>query len=505
MDAASFKARLDATKAILSVAGARPNYDAILANEQKELLTSLEALNVRGTVAAEVIQAIKVAGLPFDVEEALISRVVELLSAPAGLQPKECARGGPHNHGVIYQDFTKIPEYIPKSVWECSRHTQSGLGILKAAVALGLRRGTEGTFKILGLSILCATRGIEAAHGIDHTQRTEFARSLKPQIAELAKYAGTPAVFLEKLPDAPEELKSKHPDFYNSVYSGVLPVPNPFDPVQWALLVQGTRCRKERASGLDITSITRSGGSSSRGPDMSRVLLQLEDLRNEMRSRKRPLEGSEECPLIFPNQRGKAGAGAVGIMNPPPLALPPPLFPPEGTGTQLMIEGAVSQGEAAKGNGALAEEPGKAEASPGPLKRLDVASATRSILENMKVRKRRRPKKSKTHKKGAKGSKLKRARRHWAGDADAAQGKKKGKGMHKDKGKGAAPPTADAATNGSVNQPKPKILYRLREDHFQTFYNKLLCKAFPFKNKKEKAEAKKKAEDLGIQIGCEPL
>ena len=183
------------------------------------------------------------------------------------------------------------------------------------------------------------------------------------------------------------------------------------------------------------------------------------------------------------------------MLNPPPRALPPPLFPQQGQGESLMIEDAGSQGNAAKGGEALAEEAEAcpATAIPSTYKPLDVADATRAIIDSMQVRK---AKKIRKRKKDKKKKKLKRARRHLAEDASAHAGPDAGKGKGKSKGKktkGAAP-AAHAPPKA-----EPKICYREFKDHFETFYNKLMCKAYQFKLKGEKAAAKKKAEDLGIQ------
>ena len=197
MDATSFKARLDASKAILAATRGRPNADAILANERKELLATLDGMEVSGMSAAQAIQDIKASGLPGEDEEILISRIAELLCAPreARITSGGSSRGGCHNQGLVFQDFSTIPNFIPMVVWESCRHTQSGVPILKTAVALGLRRPTEPTKRVIAMTIICATRGVEATQLVDGETRTQFVKSLKPQIKEIARYAGPHAVF----------------------------------------------------------------------------------------------------------------------------------------------------------------------------------------------------------------------------------------------------------------------------------------------------------------------
>ena len=128
-DPRSFRARLEATQALLAATQGRPNYDTIRENERSELLKALDLVNVRGKDAADIIQAVKAAGLPAADEEALIAHVAERLtaapSAPAPGQAQQ-SRGGPNNVNVTYQDFTSIVDYIPEKVWayslECSRY-----------------------------------------------------------------------------------------------------------------------------------------------------------------------------------------------------------------------------------------------------------------------------------------------------------------------------------------------------------------------------------------------
>ena len=57
----------------------------------------------------------------------------------------------------------------------------------------------------------------------------------------------------------------------------------------------------------------------------------------------------------------------------------------------------------------------------------------------------------------------------------------------------------DSATTAPAPKPRlrppPDIRYKDCKDHFETFFDKLLCKRFPYKGKESKASAKKLAED----------
>ena len=73
----------------------------------------------------------------------LLSAAPPPAPAPAPAQSHQgVGRGGFHNTGIVYQDFTSIVDYIPEQVWAYCRECKNGLAILKTAVALGLRRGT---------------------------------------------------------------------------------------------------------------------------------------------------------------------------------------------------------------------------------------------------------------------------------------------------------------------------------------------------------------------------
>ena len=251
-DAKSFSACLEATKAILAATAGKDGHAAILVNEMAELTEMLQRIPLRGKEAADVIHAIKAAKFHEENEEALIAVVAKVLSEapkalPRGLSKtgplRGDSRGGPRNQGIEFQDFEAIVHYIPQQVWLHTQKSQSGVGILKTAVALGLRRGTEKTYRALSLAILCAAKGLENVVAMSPAARTTDVKTIKPQVLQMGGLVGGPAVWLDKLPATPQELQASQPDLYASVYGQAAPASNPFDHIQWNLLVAGTKCR----------------------------------------------------------------------------------------------------------------------------------------------------------------------------------------------------------------------------------------------------------------------
>ena len=141
-DAQAFLARLDATTSIVTVVAGGPEFDKVVENETRELLLAIDNVPVSGHNAATIIKAVKSAKLPPNTEETVIARIVQLLSTPRPFPPASHAsgqpsiRGGPHNIGISYQDFTSIINYIPQKVWRFCHDSRNGLPILKVAVAL---------------------------------------------------------------------------------------------------------------------------------------------------------------------------------------------------------------------------------------------------------------------------------------------------------------------------------------------------------------------------------
>ena len=496
----SFRARLDATQAILAATKGRPNYDMIRENERNELLQALDLVSVRGKEAADIIQAVKSAGLPEADEEVLISRVAERLTAaptaPAqGLVQGFPRGGGPNNTNIMYQDFTSIVHYIPEKVWAYSKECKNGIAILKTAIALGLRRGTEPTYKILSLLVHCSTQGIEYVQSMPPAQRTAAAKSIKPQVQELASYAGPPTVLLQQLPASPEELQVSHPDLYATVYNnGNTPSPVPYDPVTWGMLVSGTRCRIEKGSKGQV-GVTPFGPSSPQSAcsgvdaNMAYLMQQMTQMNMMLQSSGRALEDgprSGGINLTFPNRCGTPQKGETGTLN---LALPGPSGALACSAAPAASAPAPSAPAAAPATSlpppttaSSAPPPTAPAAAPtaGDAGRMDVAAATANILAHI----------SKPLSMKALKTKLK--KRH------APTGKKKKSTATEEP---APAPKAKAKPKAKPKNP-PKISYRAETDHFQCYYNKLPCKSFMFSKKKEKKKAQTAAEDIcGKHIG----
>ena len=308
--------------------------------------------------------------MPGDLEEALISRLCERLSAqptcsqPQAKMPSRASRGGANNQGFVFQDFTAIVNYIPEGVWSYARENQNASYILQTAVALGLRRGNEATYKTLWLCMIASMKGLEFVSNMPPSQRTDMMRTIKPQVLEYSGLLGSPAIWLGTLPAEPAELKAAHPDFYASVYTNAEPAPNPFEPLAWRMLLTNTKCRRDRSRTLDCHSnLVSTSPSSCRAsePGVAYLLQKFDQLHQELRGQgQRALQ--DDLQVTFPTRSGliKGDTGTLSLRgqasNLP--ALPPPT--------------AIDLGE-------------KAAAAPSDVKprRLSVAETTASLLEKL--------------------------------------------------------------------------------------------------------------------------
>ena len=403
----------------------------------------------------------KSAKLPPNTEETVIARIVQLLSTPRPFPPASHAsgqpsiRGGPHNIGISYQDFTSIINYIPQKVWRFCHDSRNGLPILKVAVALGLRRGSENTYKVLGLCVLCSTCGIEYVSAMEPSMRTTTVKSTKKEVEKVASIAGETPLTMSKLPWTPDELKESQPELYADVFHAEPLVPNPFDPVAWGMLVSGTKCRKDRVVGIPgVVSCSKFASFLADSQPASVFMAELQSMRQELRAVR---EGGD-IQLSFPNRAGNAtrddGVPVSCKSGAPPwqakqpvLAIMPPQ-PPTNPADAATPEQEV----------------------PPAGKRIGVEEATATILSNMKK------------KWGAKGNCL-----HTQSLLTARE-RRKLRGRQR-------PPAPMAAPKAKPKKP-PTIKCKLDDGRYVCFYNKLPCKSFRFANKKERAAAKKAAEDI---------
>ena len=456
-DAKSFIARVDATRAILAATAGRPGHEGVVDNERAELLLLLGGITVRGQDAAAVIAAIKGAALPGNLEEVLITRLCEMLSAqptcsqPQAKMPPWASRGGSNNQGCVYQDFTAIVNYIPEGVWSYARENQNASYILQTAVALGLRRGNEATYKTLWLCMIASMKGLEFVSNMPPSQRTDMMRTIKPQVLEYSGLLGSPAIWLGTLPAEPAELKAAHPDFYASVYTNAEPAPNPFEPLAWRMLLTNTKCRRDRSRTLDChNNLVSTSPSSYRAsePGVAYLLQKIDQLQQDLRGQgQRAFQ--DDLQITFPTRSGliKGDTGTLSLRgqasNLP--ALPPPT--------------AIDLGEKA--------------AAPNDVKprRLSVAETTASLLEKLTTGK-------------AKGGPVVKA-----GGEDTPPTKRKKKKKKK------KAPACEPAPKPEKKKP-PVILYKELKDKFTCYYNKLGVKSYHFKTKKQKRASQKNAEDI---------
>ena len=245
---------------------------------------------------------------------------------------------------------------------------------------------------------------------------------------------------------------------------------------------------------------------------------QVQQLQQQFLNRTFQNGPSQELTLQFPNYAGTPRRGDSGTLNLPPEpartqeaarqslpptslpalphpALPPTTLPPTSLppppATISSASAVKERGDEAGGTSEKLTVPpplgGPAAEPANPKKRMSVAETTAALLAKISAPKgtaeSAKPKKEKSEKKMKKKNKKK---------------KKKEKKLASDSSESDSS-SGDSATTAPAPKPRPRplpdIRYKDCKDHFETFFDKLLCQSFPYKGKEPKASAQKLAED----------
>ena len=171
------------------------------------------------------------------------------------------------------QNFTKLLNYLPKSLWEKwsdkSPDGPDGFGEVAAlAYALGLRFPSEPTAGMMTAANLLLSEGKNATLSTHPSCLNVSHKSMKKTL----KKCGDVSTWIETLPATPSEFRNMWPDIYAEAYKGFAdaPIPNPIEGnVQQVLKIPFMREPKagvfsavqRQVPTLDLGNL--SGGSSS--------------------------------------------------------------------------------------------------------------------------------------------------------------------------------------------------------------------------------------------------
>lgn len=363
-------------------------------------------------------------------------------------------------------------------VWQQVATTKSGDWILRVAVALGLRRLSESSKRVIGLAILCAMQGVTHARNMNAQDRLAFVQSVKVPFKRLAHAMGPPKVWIQVLPASPDDLKEAHPEVYEATYTDLVPMANPLQCTDWTLLVDETKVRKERGSLAPSISLGAPASSAHASNQLLDFGMSMQRQMLELQQQIAALRGGGPTQAMLADARPPAPSGLQ-------IALPDRAGGAHSTVGQLCLPGfgaapgfgAPSVPEAPPSKKAKTEEAAIAECEtplagapdasatdppsmPAPAGgRLSVRAATEAILKQMGDKK-----------DAEKVAKV-------AVAAPVAKGK--GKGLHK----------------------SASYTFKVLGDCVQCFYIVLPCKKYPYKGKKELEAAKKAAEDFNVPLG----
>jgi len=497
MSGCDIKKRLDASKTILSATRGLPTFDRVQAAEVQALQAFFLSGASWGPVElADAIGAITNVGLHQDHQTALITTIADLLAGaiPAapmagtvGPRPSAArlatASAGPGagpapgtgnvaaeieplrmpSGRTKQQNFQGFWNFIPQDVWVSLRDGGSTDKMLELAFSLGLRFGTEYTWRDMGCVAILAMEGYEKAKAMQRSTRVTYCKSLKANFSKIVgeQSSQPPAVWIDKLPVTPKELRAMHPQHYEKTYAEQEPARCPLDMIQLNEIIELSRCRKFKGNDCPMLHL---GGDMMLPPGMAQFASQIVSSISAIKDTVADLKsGGSRGRISFAFPDRSIGDAQRALPPRGPLALedkiPPEPAPPQ------------AEAPATKDNqpdGPRAEQ----EAKAGAKRKISVAEASKAILASMDL------------------------------TGPDTVPKKAGRPVTKKAGrppKPKAPPKAKPKakpTKGGA----ARVWFKVQNDRVQCFYNKLPAKAFPYDNKKEATAAEKSAKDLPSQL-----
>ncbi|CAK0796220.1 unnamed protein product [Prorocentrum cordatum] len=160
----------------------------------------------RGHIAA-LAEKIRGAGfLPKD-EAELLETVAELAASTA--LPEQSRNGAD-------QDYEAGVFLAPTAMRGQLAKTANAEDVFRLCGLLGLRKFSEGTMRVLGLAVLCATEGVDEILKMAPAVRANSIKPLKAAYRRFAKGLPEPPVRTDMLPISPEAPKAQCPDLFKA-------------------------------------------------------------------------------------------------------------------------------------------------------------------------------------------------------------------------------------------------------------------------------------------------
>jgi len=216
--------------------------------DQQELVSAIEAVRKLGLLPQDKMLVVKALSEKMSGSRKTLapaSASVPTFSPPPAVVPPLCV-DAPRGPGKL-QHFEAIVNYWPNEVWDAM---SSGVAdpAVEFAIKLGLRSGSENTFKTIALAIMASSDGAETTLQQPRAATVSFCNSVKVWVAQAAKLAGNPEVWISKLMQHPAELRAHFPSVYSKAYADNLePVKNRIPLTTWEHLKNTSHCRKDKS------------------------------------------------------------------------------------------------------------------------------------------------------------------------------------------------------------------------------------------------------------------
>ena len=174
--------------------------------------------------------------------------------------------------GTKFQDYTSMRNLITESVAGQAGTPGFSSALFKLIAKLGLRKGSENTYKELTLVQLLATDGLEKVMALSVEARSAMVASSKILFKNVLKSLPAPQVWMWSLLETPAELKIQHPLLWEDVYAMDHPVPMQLDDCTLQYLRHGARCRKQKEFRGAMGNM---GNMGNMGMNMKEIMQQI--------------------------------------------------------------------------------------------------------------------------------------------------------------------------------------------------------------------------------------
>lgn len=239
-------AEFSAAGSLLSALAERPGYSKASAAQRVRLEGLMRRKSLPSGDLGRLAVAIKGCGFEKADENILLDAVADLVGGDGLVVPKASRNAT--------QDFSSLVHFLTDTVWATLRSGDSQ-ACCRHLIKLGLRNPSEPTALTMAVTMLYASEGVQQTVEMASAMKLEFVRSVKGIFRAESRSASPPAVWIDRLPPSPCELKDKFPTLYDSAFSEEDPAPSAISEIELATLRRGSRMRQVRGQLAAVAAV----------------------------------------------------------------------------------------------------------------------------------------------------------------------------------------------------------------------------------------------------------